>query len=102
MFAGNQDLRASSPPHNTTSYPAVLESLPDEYPDLKQQISKLESELLDRPKRKAHQPLTPVIAEANDRYDKEKRKRNLSASYSQDPQPWLQLLPGTYRNIWNI
>ena len=67
IFAGNQDLRASSPPPHTTSYPSVLERLPDEYPDLKQQISKLESQLFDRPKRKSHQPLTPVIAEANDR-----------------------------------
>ena len=52
-------------PH--TIHPSILETLPDEYPDLKQEFGKLECQLFDRPKRKATEPLTPVIAEANDR-----------------------------------
>merc|ERR1712106_76133 len=63
---GNQDLRASDPaPH--TYHPSVLDNLPNEYPDLKQEISKMESQLYAVPKRKSQVPLTPVIAEANDR-----------------------------------
>merc|ERR1712013_714953 len=64
---GNQNLRvvdcATPPP----THPSILETLPDDYPDLKQELAKLESQLFDRPKRKATEPLTPVIAEANDR-----------------------------------
>merc|ERR1711875_65370 len=63
---GTQDLRASDPTPQPW-HPSVLVHLPDQYPDLKQQFSKLESELDAVPKRKSHLPLTPVIADANDR-----------------------------------
>ena len=69
LFLGNQNLRvvdcATPPP----THPSILETLPDDYPDLKQELAKLESQLFDRPKRKATEPLTPVIAEANDRWE---------------------------------
>eukprot|EP00092_Neocalanus_flemingeri_P064089 GFUD01077667.1.p1 GENE.GFUD01077667.1~~GFUD01077667.1.p1 ORF type:complete len:119 (+),score=21.57 GFUD01077667.1:40-396(+) len=63
---GNQDLRASDPPLRTY-HPSILDTLPNEYPDLRQEFGKLESQMFDRPKRKAQEPLTPVIADANDR-----------------------------------
>merc|ERR1712037_1027322 len=63
---GTQDLRASDPtPHPW--HPSVLAHLPDQYPDLKQQFSRLESELDAVPKRRSQVPLTRVIPEANDR-----------------------------------
>eukprot|EP00092_Neocalanus_flemingeri_P044382 GFUD01049205.1.p1 GENE.GFUD01049205.1~~GFUD01049205.1.p1 ORF type:complete len:101 (-),score=31.50 GFUD01049205.1:14-316(-) len=48
---GNQDLRVSDP--------TIIETVPYEYPDLMQQF--------DRPKRAAQEPLTPVMADGNDR-----------------------------------
>merc|ERR1712086_900330 len=64
---GNQDLRASDPLTPHIVHPSILETLPDSYPDLKHQFGKMESQLFDRPSRKAQEPLTPVIADANDR-----------------------------------
>jgi len=84
---GNQDLRASDPAPRTW-HPSVLETLPDEYPDLKQQFGKLESQLFDIPKRKAQEPLTPVIADANDRI------HSLGYSY----YPVHTEIYGTYRS----
>ena len=49
-------------------HPSVIETLPNEYPELKMEFSKLESQMFDKPMRRAHEPLTPVIADANDRY----------------------------------
>merc|ERR1712156_736910 len=48
-------------------HPSVIETLPNDYPDLKMEFSKLESQMFDRPLRKAYEPLTPVIADANER-----------------------------------
>merc|ERR1712142_20515 len=63
---GNQDLRAHEAPLKNR-HPSVIETLPNEYPELKMEFSKLESQMFDKPMRRAHEPLTPVIADANDR-----------------------------------
>eukprot|EP00092_Neocalanus_flemingeri_P104056 GFUD01133233.1.p1 GENE.GFUD01133233.1~~GFUD01133233.1.p1 ORF type:complete len:118 (-),score=27.29 GFUD01133233.1:103-456(-) len=83
---GNQDLRASDPTLPTW-HPSIIDTLPDEYPDLKQQFGKLETQMFDRPKRKAQEPLTPVIADANDRIN------SLGYSY----YPVHTEIYGTYR-----
>ena len=66
MFSGNQDLRAHEAPLKTW-HPSVIETLPNDYPELKMEFTKLESQMFDKPMRRAHEPLTPVIADANDR-----------------------------------
>lgn len=45
----------------------MIETLPNDYPELKMEFSKLESQMFDRPMRRAYEPLTPVIADANER-----------------------------------
>ena len=67
MFSGNQDLRAHEAPLKTW-HPSVIETLPNDYPELKMEFTKLESQMFDKPMRRAHEPLTPVIADANDRW----------------------------------
>eukprot|EP00090_Calanus_glacialis_P026688 TRINITY_DN4195_c0_g1_i1.p1 TRINITY_DN4195_c0_g1~~TRINITY_DN4195_c0_g1_i1.p1 ORF type:complete len:118 (+),score=29.37 TRINITY_DN4195_c0_g1_i1:53-406(+) len=84
---GNQDLRVSEGPPYHTWHPSVLETLPDEYPDLKSEFGKLETQLFDRPKRRAQEPLTRVIADANDRI------HSLGYSYN----PVHTEIYGTYR-----
>ena len=64
--AGNQDLRANDP-NVRNWHPSVIETLPNDYPELKMEFSKLESQMFDRPMRRAYEPLTPVIADANER-----------------------------------
>ena len=64
--AGNQDLRANDP-NIRNWHPSVIETLPNDYPELKMEFSKLESQMFDRPMRRAYEPLTPVIADANER-----------------------------------
>ena len=65
---GNQDLRVSGDiPKVVPTHPSVLESLPDELPELKEELGRWETQLFDRPARRAQQPITPVIADANDR-----------------------------------
>merc|ERR1711953_1580741 len=63
---GNQDLRANEP-NIRNFHPSVVETLPNDYPELKMEFSKLESQMFDRPLRRAYGPLTPVIADANER-----------------------------------
>merc|ERR1711963_1210285 len=63
---GNQDLRANEAQLRTW-HPSVIETLPNDYPELKMEFTKLESQMFDRPMRRAHEPLTPVIADANER-----------------------------------
>merc|ERR1712141_393755 len=63
---GNQDLRANEP-NIRNFHPSVVETLPNDYPELKMEFSKLESQMFDRPLRRAYEPLTPVIADANER-----------------------------------
>ena len=65
-FTGNQDLRANESQLRTW-HPSVVETLPNDCPELKMEFTKLESQMFDRPMRRAHEPLTPVIADANDR-----------------------------------
>ena len=64
---GNQDLRAAHEAPLRTWHPSVIETLPNDYPELKGEFTKLESQMFDRPMRRAHEPLTPVIADANER-----------------------------------
>merc|ERR1712168_1583737 len=59
---GNQDLRAAHETPLRTWHPSVIETLPNDYPELKSEFTKLESQMFDRPMRRAHEPLTPVIA----------------------------------------
>ena len=66
FMSGNQDLRAKDPV-TPAVHSTVLDQLPNEYPELKHQFYVLESQLLDRPRRKALEPITPVIPDANDR-----------------------------------
>jgi hypothetical protein len=51
-----------------TWHPSIIETLPDEFPDLKHEFGKLESQMFDRPRRTGTQPLTPVLPDAHDRY----------------------------------
>ena len=67
ILSGNQDLRANESQLRTW-HPSVIETLPNDYPELKMEFTKLESQMFDRPMRRAHEPLTPVIADANERY----------------------------------
>ena len=50
-----------------TMHPSIVETLPEDFPDLKHEFSRLESQMFDRPKRPGLTPLTPVLPEANDR-----------------------------------
>ena len=48
-------------------HPSIVETLPEDFPDLKHEFSRLESQMFDRPKRPGLVPLTPVLPDANDR-----------------------------------
>jgi hypothetical protein len=63
-----QDLRAPEDTRVRTWHPSIIETLPDEFPDLKHEFGKLESQMFDRPRRTGTQPLTPVLPDAHDRY----------------------------------
>merc|ERR1712019_137542 len=64
---GSQDLRAPDERIIRSIHPSIVETLPEEFPDLKHEFSRLESQMFDRPKRPGLVPLTPVLPEANDR-----------------------------------
>merc|ERR1712209_221772 len=64
---GSQDLRAPEEAVIRTLHPSIVETLPEEFPDLKHEFSRLESQMFDRPKRPGLVPLTPVLPDANDR-----------------------------------
>merc|ERR1712008_628879 len=64
---GSQDLRAPDDRVMRNIHPSIVETLPEEFPDLKHEFSKLESQMFDRPKRPGLVPLTPVLPDANDR-----------------------------------
>ncbi len=66
-FLGAQDLRAPDERVFRTIHPSIVHSLPDDFPDLKHEFSKLESQMFDRPRKRAHQPLTPILPDAHDR-----------------------------------
>ena len=50
-----------------TVHPSIVETLPDTFPELKHEFSKLESQMFDKPKRPGLAPLTPVLPDAHDR-----------------------------------
>merc|ERR1712179_754755 len=58
---GAQDLRAPEEASIRCFHPSIVQTLPDEFPDLKHEFSKLESQMFDKPKRRAMEPLTPVL-----------------------------------------
>merc|ERR1711973_333946 len=64
---GSQDLRAPDDRIIRSIHPSIVETLPEEFPDLKHEFSKLESQMFDRPKRPVLAPLTPVLPDAHDR-----------------------------------
>merc|ERR1711953_1080985 len=64
---GSQDLRAPEERVLHHIHPSIVETLPDTFPELKHEFSKLESQMFDRPKRPGLVPLTPVLPDAHDR-----------------------------------
>merc|ERR1712218_577849 len=64
---GSQDLRAPDEAALRTWHPSIIETLPSEYPDLKHEFGKLESQMFDRPRRRGADPLSPVLPDARDR-----------------------------------
>jgi len=64
---GTQDLRAPEEGRLRVWHPSIIETLPNEYPDLKHEFGKLESQMFDRPRRAGTLPPTPVLPEAHDR-----------------------------------
>merc|ERR1712203_680074 len=48
---GSQDLRAPDEAALRTWHPSIIETLPNEFPDLKHEFGKLESQMFDRPHR---------------------------------------------------
>jgi len=64
---GSQDLRAPEERMLHSIHPSIVETLPETFPDLKHEFSKLESQMFDRPKRPGLIPLTPVLPDAHDR-----------------------------------
>lgn len=64
---GSQDLRAPDQTLFRTIHPSIVETLPDTFPELKHEFSKLESQMFDKPKRPGLTPLTPVLPDAHDR-----------------------------------
>lgn len=64
---GSQDLRAPDQTIYRTIHPSIVETLPDTFPELKHEFSKLESQMFDKPKRPGLTPLTPVLPDAHDR-----------------------------------
>merc|ERR1711874_326069 len=64
---GSQDLRAPDQTIYRTIHPSIVETLPDTFPELRHEFSKLESQMFDKPKRPGLTPLTPVLPDAHDR-----------------------------------
>jgi len=64
---GSQDLRAPDEAALRTWHPSIIETLPNEFPDLKHEFGKLESQMFDRPRRRGADPLSPVLPDARDR-----------------------------------
>ena len=87
-FLGSQDLRAPEEAVIRTLHPSIVETLPEEFPDLKHEFSRLESQMFDRPKRPGLVPLTPVLPDANDRI--------LTPGFNYNPVHTE--IYGTYRN----
>merc|ERR1712110_780726 len=58
---GSQDLRAPDQTIYRTIHPSIVETLPDTFPELRHEFSKLESQMFDKPKRPGLTPLTPFF-----------------------------------------
>jgi len=84
----SQDLRAPEEAVIRTMHPSIVETLPEDFPDLKHEFSRLESQMFDRPKRPGLVPLTPVLPDANDRI--------LTPGFNYNPVHTE--IYGTYRN----
>merc|ERR1712226_1445769 len=56
---GSQDLRAPDEAALRTWHPSIIETLPNEFPDLKHEFGKLESQMFDRPRRVGSDPPSP-------------------------------------------
>eukprot|EP00096_Caligus_rogercresseyi_P010598 TRINITY_DN3926_c0_g1_i8.p1 TRINITY_DN3926_c0_g1~~TRINITY_DN3926_c0_g1_i8.p1 ORF type:complete len:102 (-),score=23.91 TRINITY_DN3926_c0_g1_i8:215-520(-) len=67
LSIGAQDLRAPDELTLRSHHPSIVHTLPDAYPDLKHEFSKLESQMFDKPKKRSSEPLTPVLPDAHDR-----------------------------------
>jgi len=63
----SQDLRAPEEAVPRTWHPSIIETLPNDFPDLKHEFGKLESQMFDRPRRRGADPLSPVLPDARDR-----------------------------------
>ena len=48
-------------------HPSIVETLPSDFPDLKHEFARLESQMFDRPQRPGQAPLTRVLPDAHDR-----------------------------------
>merc|ERR1712020_687586 len=81
---GSQDLRAPEDRIVRSIHPSIVETLPEEFPDLKHEF-----QMFDRPKRPGLVPLTPVLPDANDRI--------LTPGYAYNPVHTE--IYGTYRGI---
>ena len=66
-FSGAQDLNAPDERIYRTIHPSIVQTLPDDFPDLKHEFSKLESQMFDRPRKRGAEPLTPILPDAHDR-----------------------------------
>jgi hypothetical protein len=64
---GAQDLRCPDERIYRTIHPSIVHTLPDDFPELKHEFSKLESQMFDRPRKRASEPLTPILPDAHDR-----------------------------------
>merc|ERR1712243_132936 len=64
---GSQDLRAPEEAVPRTWHPSIIETLPNDFPDLKHEFGKLESQMFDHPRRRGADPLSPVLPDARDR-----------------------------------
>ena len=67
LVSGSQDLRAPDERVIRHIHPSIVETLPSDFPDLKHEFARLESQMFDRPKRPGQAPLTRVLPDAHDR-----------------------------------
>ena len=89
-LAGSQDLRAPDDRVIRHIHPSIVETLPEDFPDLKHEFARLESQMFDRPKRPGQAPLTRVLPDAHDRI--------FSPGYRYDPVNRLSL--GSTKPQW--
>merc|ERR1719289_408179 len=82
---GSQDLRAPDEAALRTWHPSIIETLPNDFPDLKHEFGKLESQMFDRPRRRGADPLSPVLPDARDRMFRNVLPPNVSTKVSNVP-----------------